>query len=496
MLWSFYFIVALVTNPLIGRDEYHQSLNPINGEWKRASSTMRYPSRYHGMPIPYYSNSSACFQLTITLSGDVQLNPGPLQMDKQLHLQIDGDHAHSTHHQIQYDVSTLHRLNRPHQMLPRVTWNAICDLGIGRQKRTHRGRRAPKFRQHEVGDNESVISDHRGSLASMVSGSSEADDDDDDEQREHSKDSSFYSNFQSRGLKIAHLNICSLFPKCDHLREKFVNKPFDVLTFSETHLDSTICDAEIQLDGYSVERNDRNRRGGGVAAFVSNTINYIRKYEFEHPDIESVWVEIKLTNSRPILIGTFYRPPKSGLDYYEVIDDTISKAIHTGNVCYILGDFNYNLYCKRDSRVVRQLCNQNNLHQMIDHPTRVTENSSTLIDLILTNRPCNIREKNVISHGLSDHRLVYVVCKHFRPKAPPRVVRTRAFKRLNVELFRLALQNANLESEVQEEDVESGWNRWKNTFIEICNRHAPVVSLRVRGINTPWVTPEFVRLSY
>lgn len=72
------------------------------------------------------------------LSGDVQLNPGPLQMDTQLHLQIDGDHAHSTHHQIQYDVSTLHRLNRPHHMLPRVTWNAICDLGIGRQKRTHR----------------------------------------------------------------------------------------------------------------------------------------------------------------------------------------------------------------------------------------------------------------------------------------------------------------------------------------------------------------------
>lgn len=72
-----------------------------------------------------------------------------------------------------------------------------------------------------------------------------------------------------------------------------------------------------------------------MAAFVSNTISYIRKYEFEHPDIESVWVEIKLTNSRPILIGTFYRPPKSGLDYYEVIDDTISKAIHTGNVCYI-----------------------------------------------------------------------------------------------------------------------------------------------------------------
>ena len=33
----------------------------VNGR-ARASSTMRYPSRYHGMLIPYYSNSSACFE--------------------------------------------------------------------------------------------------------------------------------------------------------------------------------------------------------------------------------------------------------------------------------------------------------------------------------------------------------------------------------------------------------------------------------------------------
>eukprot|EP00057_Strongylocentrotus_purpuratus_P006652 XP_011661126.1 PREDICTED: protein PFC0760c-like [Strongylocentrotus purpuratus] len=64
-------------------------------------------------------------------------------------------------------MENMRKVDQRIAMLPCVTWNTICDLGIGRQKRTHSGRRAPKFRQNE-GARESVISDHRGSIAPMV----------------------------------------------------------------------------------------------------------------------------------------------------------------------------------------------------------------------------------------------------------------------------------------------------------------------------------------
>ena len=38
-----------------------------------------------------------------------------------------------------------------------------------------------------------------------------------------------------------------------------------VIGISETKLDETIFDAEIYIEGYSIDRCDRYRKGGGVA---------------------------------------------------------------------------------------------------------------------------------------------------------------------------------------------------------------------------------------
>ena len=52
-----------------------------------------------------------------------------------------------------------------------------------------------------------------------------------------------------------------------------------------------------------------------------------------------------------------------------------------------------------------------NLEQLIKEPTRVTNTSSSLVDLILTNQPNNISNSGVIDLGISDHSLIYAVKK-------------------------------------------------------------------------------------
>ena len=50
----------------------------------------------------------------------------------------------------------------------------------------------------------------------------------------------------------------------------------DIMTFSETWLDESVSDAEVFSDNsdLTVIRRDRNRRGGGVAIFLSSYVRF------------------------------------------------------------------------------------------------------------------------------------------------------------------------------------------------------------------------------
>ena len=48
-----------------------------------------------------------------------------------------------------------------------------------------------------------------------------------------------------------------------------------------------------------------------------------------------------------------------------------------------------------------------NLTQFLYQPTRITQDSQTLVDIIATSAPHNIKEFGVLSLSLSDHEFVY-----------------------------------------------------------------------------------------
>ena len=59
-------------------------------------------------------------------------------------------------------------------------------------------------------------------------------------------------------------------------------------------------------------------------------------------EIESVFFEILLPNSKPITVGTIYRPPNQS-NFLEVLNKNMNKFDSISNETYILGDFNINL---------------------------------------------------------------------------------------------------------------------------------------------------------
>ena len=45
-----------------------------------------------------------------------------------------------------------------------------------------------------------------------------------------------------------------------------------ILGIAESKLDSFVTDSEVNINGYSIIRNDRNRNGGGVACYNRNDL--------------------------------------------------------------------------------------------------------------------------------------------------------------------------------------------------------------------------------
>ena len=234
--------------------------------------------KYIGAPTAYYSNSTACFQFAILLSGDVHPNPGPNQEENNRYQHNQDEPGTRRQTRLCYDAATLHSLNtRPHQLLNHHAWMNICNLGIRRNKRTHQGHIAP--RKHGIKAPGSTLNSAPPQDDTVYSSTTPENFDDIDNSNQ-SDEHGFFIDIKLKGLKIAHLNICSLYPKIVDIREKMSNYPFDIIAFSGTHLDESIGNAEIHIKGYSLERRDRNRQGGGVAIYTRNSTIYKRTTEF------------------------------------------------------------------------------------------------------------------------------------------------------------------------------------------------------------------------
>ena len=103
-----------------------------------------------------------------------------------------------------------------------------------------------------------------------------------------------------------------------------------------------MSEKEINIDNYKFMRCDRNRQGGRVACYIRNDLSYNILSVFPW-EIENIFFEILLPNSKPIIVGTIYRPPSQN-NFLELLNSNMNKIISVDNEIYILDDFHINLF--------------------------------------------------------------------------------------------------------------------------------------------------------
>ncbi|CAJ0960820.1 unnamed protein product [Ranitomeya imitator] len=146
-----------------------------------------------------------------------------------------------------------------------------------------------------------------------------------------------------RNIKCMYTNARSLANKMDELELMLLEHNYDMVGISETWLDES-HDWAVNLQGYSLFRNDRtDKRGGGVCLYVKSSLNPILRDnigEFNE-NVESLWVEIRGgRKNNKLLIGVCYKSPKIMEAMENILVKQIDEAATQGEVI-IMGDFNY-----------------------------------------------------------------------------------------------------------------------------------------------------------
>ena len=80
-----------------------------------------------------------------------------------------------------------------------------------------------------------------------------------------------------------------------------------------------------------------------VLCYVKENLSFKQISDIHDDEVESIFVEINLPNTKPVAVGTVYHPPDSTVDYVDKIDVLFQKCNSIYDDVYILGDFNLDI---------------------------------------------------------------------------------------------------------------------------------------------------------
>ena len=97
-----------------------------------------------------------------------------------------------------------------------------------------------------------------------------------------------------------------------------------------------------------------------------------------------------------------------------------------------------------------------NFTQLIKEPTRITDTSRTMIDLVFANN-----EHRIVKSGITT-------------KTKPRILEHRSYKNFDPTLFNDDLRNIPWYIVENEDNVNDALFTWNKMFSEVADQHAPV----------------------
>ena len=136
-----------------------------------------------------------------------------------------------------------------------------------------------------------------------------------------------------------------------------------------------------------------------------------------------------------------------------------------------------------------------NLSQLITEPTRITCNTSSILDLIFVSDSGKICNSGVLDYCISDHQLIYCTRKCVKtPFSKHSTVTIRMSKEYSKEAFENLLQQVDWSSISECTNVSQAWSIFKGKFLAVINSTAPLKTIRVKQSTEPWMSGHILQL--
>ena len=307
-----------------------------------------------------------------------------------------------------------------------------------------------------------------------------------------------YCNFS-----LLHMNVRSLqknFENFDHFLSTLNRFSFSLIGISETWLNST-SPPLFSIDNYELLRADRKEgRGGGVAFYIHNDLNYKIRHDIHITGVENLFIEIIDEKYKNKIIGVVYRPPNNVMDtFFNELEACLEIISRENKDVYLMGDFNVDLsspYNNSAQRIIN-IMSSFALHPLINKPTRITNSTQTIIDNIFSN-VLNDISTGIMYYDISDHLPIFMINKknnHLFKNPSKDFVMRRKETEQNIASLKIDLSQEDWRNVYSELDVNKSYESFIEKFLYYYNKNIPLhrSQFNKKKNKHPWITRGIIR---
>lgn len=293
-------------------------------------------------------------------------------------------------------------------------------------------------------------------------------------------------------LNLALINVRSLRAGHEELSAAIDRYKPDLIALNETWLKKDEEKIVPAIAGYTLKSNPRlnGKKGGGVGFYIRKGVRARVK---EHPpsQLEQMWLELQVSGVGRFAVGTAYRP--ESVTVQNAIG-AIGESLDTFGSCrgiFLLSDFNVNVTAtdKPNAKMLQTFMMQRNLVQLVSEPTRITDDSATTLDLLITDCPSLVKSIHLHHNtGISDHAMVIAELTMKKQKPIPFYVYNRQISKIDQIAFEADLNTICWEEIRTLRDVNEMVLSFNHSIITLFDKHSPVRQIRVNQQSYPWIT--------
>ena len=294
------------------------------------------------------------------------------------------------------------------------------------------------------------------------------------------KDLKMIRNANLKNVIISHLNINSLGPKINEIRELQGRCAFDVLVLSETKLDGSYKQEVLDIEGYCCIRQDKRSNSGGLLTYVSKNIPFsLGNINICNDEIECLSIELNISDEKIMLLCMYKNPKTDPVIFKRSFDDICEKVSDTYENIVIIGDLNFNMM---KDNMLSQIMPTFSLTNIIKEATCFKSSQPTIIDVMLVTKRRKFMQSFSVNTGISDfHNLIGGILRQHRPVPKMKKITVRKLSSIDYDKVLSEIDEMDLSVLIDSnQDVNSAYDQMHEKLCAMLDKYAPKTEKIIR----------------